>query len=669
MNLNKQQIEAIHHINGPLLVLAGAGSGKTKVVTSRIAYLLEIGIDPSTILALTFTNKAADEMKNRIKNSIDVNMFISTFHSLGVRILRESIHHLDYTNDFTIYDSEDSLKLLKACLVELNLKDNKEYSAKKINQQISRAKNNCLLPASFESEDIIFANIYNLYQNKLKNCNALDFDDLLFLVIDLFNKKELIKKKYQKKWQFLLIDEYQDTNTSQYLIAQMLAAEHKNIFVVGDPDQSIYGWRGAKYTNILNFDKDFSGAKTICLNQNYRSTNNILNASNYLIQNNKDRLKKELFSNLGDGEKVNLSYVEDEETEATLVIENLMHIKKQENLLFNDIVVFYRTNAQSRKLEEKFLLHQIPYKIYGGTSFYQRMEIKDILSFLKIVQAENDLIAFSRSINLPRRGIGKIFLNNLLSISQQKNISILKCIREILDGSIEIRINKTQKEGLSNYLKLITKLKKLSQTHLLSDIIFEIIEEIKYFDYLKQNYFEYLDEKKQNVEELINKATEWDSQISIKDNTDKITVFLEEISLYSNLETINQDSVKLMTLHNGKGLEFELVFICGIEEDLLPHVNSKNENTIDEERRLLYVGMTRAKRHLFLYSCLQRYLWGYKRKMVQSRFLSELPEKFLNLPKNQTNIELYENNKNDLEINNHINHHVFGNGVIKNNFL
>lgn len=635
-NLNPEQLKAVNHIEGPLLVLAGAGAGKTRVVTERIAHLISIGILPSDILAVTFTNKAAQEMKERVRGLSKENILTCTFHSLGARILRESIHALGYKKDFTIYDENDAEDLLKSCVGSLNIKEEKGL-IKEIKAKISEAKNNILsnnddLSSLLLSQKIskIFPSVYTLYQSKLKEYNAVDFDDLLFLTVRLFKEHPAIKEEFQSRWLFLLIDEYQDTNIAQYSMAKILAEKNGNIFVVGDPDQSIYSWRGAKYQNILNFDKDFPKAKIITLEQNYRSTNNILSAANQLITHNKKRLQKKLWSTFGDGEKIGVFITDTEKQEALFVAETLSKYHLDHHIPLDDIVIFYRTNAQSRNFEDILISKQIPYMIYGGLSFYQRREIKDLLSFLRMVNSDSDFISFTRTINIPKRGIGSATIEKFLELAEKNKspiLSICKAYLESPESFSEVSLSKKQKDGLFNYLTLIFSLrdsvqKKCKVHELLSDLIVKS----NYFLYLKEDP-ESFEDRKQNIEELVAKAVDFED---LNPNP-TLTTFLEELSLLTNMEkSSSKSSVKLMSLHNGKGLEFSLVFVVGMEEDLFPHINAKHDpESIEEERRLCYVGMTRAKKKLFLTAALYRYMWGTPRIMQPSRFLKEIPTKYL----------------------------------------
>ncbi|MGB7979048.1 MAG: UvrD-helicase domain-containing protein [Chlamydiales bacterium] len=616
--LNPQQEIAVNHIEGPLLVLAGAGSGKTRVVTFRIAHLLDLGVLPSDILAVTFTNKAANEMRERIRTLKNAQVLACTFHSLGARILRESIGALGYQNDFTIYDEEDSEKLLKSCLAGLS--DDKA-SMRKVRHQISSAKNDLLDPEEADQE---FAEIYAQYQRKLKECNALDFDDLLYLTVKLLKTDGAVRSLYQKRWNFVLIDEYQDTNLAQYSLAKILVDGHKNIFAVGDPDQSIYSWRGARYQNILNFESDFPGAKVVTLDQNYRSTNLILQGANALIQHNDERFDKKLWSHLGEGEKIGVYVAQNERQEAEFVAHRIL--KEALRFPLNEIAVFYRTNAQSRTFEDALLSRKIDYQIIGGLSFYQRREIKDVLSYLKMVVSNADLISFLRTINLPRRGIGLATLEKIVEAAAERNMPIFVFCEEALGRSDLFKLGPKQREGLRDYISTIHSLRQKRASLSLHELISETVSKTRYLAYLKEDP-ETFQDRKENVDELIGKAAEWEQE----EEGASLPKFLEELSLRTNIEErVFVPSVKLMTLHNSKGLEFNVVFLVGLEEDLFPHINTKDDpKAIEEERRLCYVGMTRAKRRLYLCSTTYRYMWGTARFMRPSRFLKEIPAQYL----------------------------------------
>lgn len=652
--LNPHQQIAVEHLEGPLLVLAGAGSGKTRVVTHRIAHLLELGILSSDILAVTFTNKAAEEMKTRIRSLKNTQVLACTFHSLGARILRESIQTLGYAQDFTIYDEEDSEKLLKNCLNQLQIIDEKGVS-KKVRHQISSSKNDMISPENADKE---FSHIYQLYQQKLKECNALDFDDLLYLTVKLLKEHESIRDYYQKKWLFVLIDEYQDTNVAQYYLAKILVDKHKNIFAVGDPDQSIYSWRGARYQNILNFEQDFPGAKVVTLDQNYRSTNTILQASNALIQNNCDRYEKKLWSALGEGSKIGLFIGQNEKEEAAFVASKIFTHERDYPL--NQMAIFYRTNAQSRIFEDALLSRKIAYQIIGGLSFYQRREIKDILAFLKMLISNTDLISFLRTINLPKRGIGTGSLDKIVEAAAEQSIPIFTFCEKIVNGSVVLKLGTKQKEGLRDYISIIHSLRNRLNSLVIHELISEMITSTRYLNYLHEDP-ETFQDRKENIDELIGKAAEWEEENS----NGTLIQFLEELSLRTTKEeSPHIPSVKLMTLHNSKGLEFDVVFLVGLEEDLLPHINSRDdEKLVEEERRLCYVGMTRAKNILYLTSTTYRFMWGAARYMRPSRFLKEIPKEYIQnlsigLSSEETNIKEFDEGDEVL-------HKEFGLGVVQ----
>jgi DNA helicase-2/ATP-dependent DNA helicase PcrA len=634
-NLNDIQKQAVLEIEGPILVLAGAGSGKTRVVTCRMANLIEMGVPASQILGLTFTNKAAAEMRERVHLLAGKSpLLVCTFHSLGARILRESIIALGYTRDFTIYDEDDADKVIRTCLSELEIKD-KKMDTKTFKSLISRAKNALQLPDDIKTSAMdspaeqIFPRVYELYQTKLKSYNALDFDDLLFLVVRLFKEHPNVLNVYQDRWNFLLVDEYQDTNEAQYRILRLLSAKHHNIFVVGDPDQSIYSWRGANIHNILNFEQDFPGAKIFKLEQNYRSHSTILKAANALIENNEDRYKKELWSNLGAGDKIKFYSGDTERDEAEFVAERIRKHHEQ-GVPYKDMVIFYRTNSQSRAFEDNFLYRMIPYVIVGGLSFYQRREIKDILSFLRIAYSGTDYVSFARSINLPKRGIGEATLEKIRLAAGKQNLSVLAYCEALLrDEPMEhlVKLPTKQKEGLNQYLGVIHSLKAVAKECPLHELVRQTIETSNYQQILKEDPETYED-RKGNLDALITKAIEWEDLASDK----SLGAFLEELSLKSSLDEADadKDRINLMTIHNGKGLEFKITFLVGLEEDLFPHVNSKDSTAaLEEERRLCYVGMTRAKENLYISYSQFRYMWGMQRYQMPSRFIREIPEQYI----------------------------------------
>jgi len=626
-HLNPQQFAAVQHVEGPLLVIAGAGSGKTRVVTYRIIHLLELGVPASEILAVTFTNKAAEEMRQRVLNLASHNVLTCTFHSLGARILRECISYLGYASHFTIFDEEDSEKVLKECLALLNVKEDKGFF-KTVRGQISQAKNLLQEPSSLSTEDPFLARVYELYQSKLKEYNAVDFDDLLFLTVKLFQESEEVLKKYQERWAFILIDEYQDTNHAQSTMIKLLAEAHHNVFAVGDPDQSIYSWRGADVQNILSFEKDYPGAKVISLEQNYRSRNNILQAANSLIEHNPRQYEKKLWSERGEGEKIGLFISESEQLETEFVLKKLLTHHDEDLIPFSECVIFYRTNFQSRVFEDALLRHRIPYVVIGGLSFYQRKEIKDILAFLRLILGSPDFLSFSRAINLPKRGFGEATLEKLRTFSQENNQDVFSTSLLIVQGKLSFKLSQRQFEGLKDFVATILSLREELKKQLpLNKLLMKTIESIGYFTLLKEDPETY-QERKENIEELLSKAAEWEEETG----QTSLTSFLEELSLKSSHEEkdATKDAVRLMTIHNGKGLEFSAVFLVGMEEDLFPHINCKDlPQALEEERRLCYVGMTRAKDYLYLSASRYRFLWGGARFMRPSRFLQEIPSEYL----------------------------------------
>lgn len=634
MNLNPEQLDAVETVEGPLLVLAGAGSGKTRVVTYRICRLIEKGVPPHQIVGVTFTNKAASEMKERVQQLTHARVLISTFHSLGVRILRESIDRLGYGQDFIIYDASDSEKLLTTCLQEVGITEKGQL--KLFKNLVSRAKNDMMkpdevdlveYPSSISNE---FPRIFNLYQRKLKSYNAVDFDDLLVLPVQLFREFPDVLEHYQDRWRYMLIDEYQDTNAAQYALVRHLMAKQPNLCVVGDPDQSIYSWRGANMNNILTFEEDYPGAKVIRLEQNYRSKSNILDAANALISNNETRYDKHLWSDLGPGEKIKHYSSDDAWGEAAYVAERIRHHRRLHGLSLNDTVVFYRTNAQSLTFEKEFTKEGLPYVIVGGISFYQRREVKDILAFLRVVQSGSDFVSFARTLNLPKRGIGEATLDKLHMSADQENMPILDYCQALVDGAplnYPVKLTKKHLEGLSSYLSLIRELRRINDNSSLKELVSSTIDLSNYLDYLHTDPESY-QERRENIDSLLTDAIEREmshGELSLRS-------FLEEISLNSSADEAEDstDRISLMTIHNGKGLEFTLTFLVGMEEELFPHVNSReNAQSLEEERRLFYVGMTRAKEYLYLTDARFRIMWGMPRNQRPSRFLREIPMEYV----------------------------------------
>lgn len=625
--LNAEQTKASQHVEGPMLVLAGAGSGKTRIVVHRILHLLSLGVPASEILAVTFTNKAAEEMKQRILHQAHAHVLTCTFHSLCARILRESIPALGYKRDFLILDEEDAEKTLKQCFASLGIKEDKSL-LKTTRSQISSAKNRLLMPEALPQEEAGLEEVYRCYQNKLKQFNALDFDDLLFLSVKLFQEFPDVLAQYQERWRFILIDEYQDTNHAQYLLIKLLSEEHSNVFAVGDPDQSIYSWRGANIQNILRFESDYPGAQTVRLEQNYRSCNTILEAANALIQYNESRYEKNLWSERESGDKISLFIADSERQEADFVAKKLVQLETQRKVDFQDCAIFYRTNFQSRSFEDALLREKIPYVVIGGLSFYQRREIKDLLSLLRMVLSNSDFIAFSRTINLPKRGLGQVALDKIRESSLEQGIDLFTLCEMAAERKTSLGLTAKQLQGLGEYVLCIQALRAMHQSKRpLHEILSSAIERSRYLQYLQEDA-ETFPERKENVEELVAKTMEWEQEAQ----EPSLALFLEELALKSSSESPEKTAhcVKLMTLHNGKGLEFSVVFLVGMEEDLFPHINSKDSpEKVEEERRLCYVGITRAKDLLYLTASKTRFLWGASRLMRPSRFLKEVPSEYV----------------------------------------
>lgn len=610
VGLTEEQKEAVTHFEGPMLVLAGAGSGKTRAVTARIAYLIQAGVPSYSIVGVTFTNKAANEMKERVRKMINKEVLISTFHSLGAKILRESAKEFGINPSFSIYDQEDQEKVIKECFREEGM----EFSSADLKTTqgfISKCKNSLIAPSDQEP----LAPLFYSYQEKLKSYGAVDFDDLIYLTARSLKENPEVLQKYQERWRFFMIDEYQDTNHAQYELIKQLVGTDENVFAVGDPDQSIYSWRGSTIRNIMQFESDFKQAKIVRLEENFRSTSVILNAANSLIENNLDRYEKRLWSRLGEGEKISLFTGGDEKEEASFVAETIKTLTT-DCFTFDEIGIFYRTNAQSRAFEDELIINSIPYTIVGGLSFYQRKEIKDALSFLKMADSDQDFLAFLRTINLPKKGLGEASLVKIKDAWAASSMGIIPFLKEIISGAF-VTLPKKQREGLTRYVTDIEALRERKEGAV-ADLLSYAIHDTGYLESMQGD--ESFEERKENLNELFAKGLEWDMR-----SGGPLHTFLEELTLKPNVESEQTGSVKLMTLHNSKGLEFPAVFVVGIEEDLLPHVNSRGSNEkVEEERRLFYVGMTRAKQKLYLCRCLFRSIWGQERTQRKSRFLEEI---------------------------------------------
>ena len=617
--LNNEQLKAVKHNNGPLLILAGAGSGKTKVLTMRVANLInEYNVKPSEILAITFTNKAANEMKERIHNvlgSVADNVRICTFHSFGLFILRREYEYIGYERNFTIIDSEDSLTLIKKILKELD-KDANVYNPRAIRSKISGAKNELIdakkysLFANTEFEKVV-EEVYIKYEEKLRLGNSFDFDDLLIAPIKIFRENKEVLEKYQNTFKYILIDEYQDTNEAQYILTKMIASKYRNICVVGDPDQSIYSFRGSNYRNILNFEKDYKEASIIVLEKNYRSTSNILNAANDIIKNNKNRKEKNLWTENGTGKKITYHRAENEKDEAYYAVKEI----KKLDCPLSDIAVLYRTNAQSRNIEEALLRENIPFKVVGSFYFYNRKEIKDLIAYLKVIYNEKDDINLLRIINVPKRKIGLKTIENLTDIASLKGISIYDAI----ESGKELE-----------FKKLIEELKVEKDNLSLTELVELVLEKSGMKASLLEEKTMESEIRLENLEEFKSITRGFEEKYGVV----SLEEFLSEISLVSDVEEYkNNDSVvTLLTVHSAKGLEFKNVFIIGLEEGIFPHKNSfDSTQDMEEERRLCYVAVTRAKNNLWLINAKKRILYGTESSNPESRFIKEIDENYLNI--------------------------------------
>ncbi|MGB9682701.1 MAG: DNA helicase PcrA [bacterium] len=632
--LNPQQREAVLYTEAPLLVLAGAGSGKTRVITYKIAYLVrELDIPEGDILGVTFTNKAAGEMKTRVAHLLGKpvsDVWLGTFHSIAARILRRYSHYIGINNNFSILDEDDQVSLMKEVISELNL-DIKRYAPGALLGRISEAKENLIDPATFgefiESYyESIVAKVYQKYQEKLLANQALDFDDLLFYLIRLFKDNKKILSYYQEKFKYILVDEYQDTNYAQYVIVFLLAQVYRRLTVVGDDDQAIYSWRGADIRNILEFEKDFPGAKVIRLEENYRSTKNILDAANKVIAHNKSRKGKTLWTQNETGSKVRLYIANEETNEASFVVREIITLQKREGFNFGDFAILYRTHAQSRPLEEAMIKNSIPYKIIGGIKFYQRKEIKDILSYLRFILNPSDSVSLKRIINTPKRGIGIATLLKIVEYSTQNKVDLLEAMRSLVEEGLSGQI----RNEVKIFIGLIEELMAFSKLHSVQELLAEVLEKTGYIKELNSLQTLEAQTRIENVQELISVAKEYSESL----NDSSLEGFMNYISLMSEIDTLEDanSSVVLMTLHSAKGLEFPVVFITGMEEGVFPHSFSLGEREdLEEERRLCYVGMTRAKRYLYLTSAQMRTLYGHTNSSEVSRFVKEIPEDFIEI--------------------------------------
>ena len=636
--LNEPQREAVYHTDGPLLILAGAGSGKTRVLTHRIAYLIEErNVNPWNILAITFTNKAAGEMRERVDSLVGFgseSIWVSTFHSMCVLILRRFIDRLGYDNRFTIYDTDDQKTLMKEVCKKVAI-DTKVFKERSLMSAISSAKNELILPDEFELNaggdfaKLKIAKVYREYEAQLKANNALDFDDLLVKTVQLLQTQPDVLENYQERFRYIMVDEYQDTNTVQFQLVRLLAGKYRNLCVVGDDDQSIYKFRGANIRNILDFEHEFSDACVIKLEQNYRSTGNILNAANRLIANNKGRKEKTLWTANGEGELVHLRQFDTGYDEADFIAED---IKKEvrAGASYNDHAVLYRTNAQSRLLEEKFVAMNVPYKIVGGVNFYARREIKDLLAYLKTIDNGMDDIAVRRIINVPKRGIGLTTINRIQESAAERGLGFYETLMapELIPG-----IGRSAAK-LDSFAALIEYFKGLTGQMSITDLLREVIEKTGYMESLDSEDKEDAQARKENIDELINKAAAYEEAAEDRDEPATLSAFLEEVALVADIDSLDeeQDYVVLMTLHSAKGLEFPHVYLAGMEDGLFPSymtITSDDRDDLEEERRLCYVGITRAEQELTLTCARRRMVRGETQYNKISRFIKEIPAELL----------------------------------------
>ncbi|PDH52295.1 MAG: ATP-dependent DNA helicase [Cryomorphaceae bacterium MED-G14] len=705
--LNEQQKLPVIHKNGPLIVIAGAGSGKTRVLTYRIVHLINQNIDPFNILALTFTNKAAAEMKKRISKSVGDsqarNIWMGTFHSVFARILRSEAPLLGYPTNFTIYDTYDSERLVSNIIKELNL--NKDhYKAKQIRNRISSLKNNFITVENyFNNPEMIevdkmskrseFGIIYKRYVERCFRSSVMDFDDLLLKTNELLNKFPEVLSKYQDKFRYILVDEYQDTNYSQYLIIKALSDRHQNLCVVGDDSQSIYSFRGANIDNILNFKKHYPDCKTYKLEQNYRSSNNIVRCANSLIQNNQLKLEKTIWTQNSDGEKITINKSISDSDEGRYIASNIFERKNNEFLSNSSFAVLYRTNAQSRAVEDALRKINIEYQVFGGLSFYQRKEIKDILAYLRLIENLNDEESLRRIINFPTRGIGQTTLDKLTLISERQNISLFDSISNLNDPSI--KINKRTIEKLENFRNQILSFKVFSQNNNAYETASNIINKIQIVDFYKNEGSLESFNRIENIEELVNGINDFiKGQEELFESDKSLSKYLEDVALYSETDKeVSNERVSLMTVHMAKGLEFPIVYVLGMEENLFPSIMSINSREeVEEERRLFYVAMTRAEKSLTLSYCNQRFKWGNLIECEPSRFLSEIDNKYTtknslnqqqpshidntllrlrnfkkrkNISKLKSFKSSYQNIKINIKINDVVFHERFGKGEVK----
>lgn len=642
--LNPQQYEAVVHGEGPLLILAGAGSGKTRVLTHRIAYLIERGLSPWRILAITFTNKAAAEMRERVEQLVGTQakeIWVSTFHSACVRMLRRDIEKLGYHKNFVILDGADQQAVVKECLKQLNLSE-KQFQPGAVLGTISQAKNNLLEPREFTNKARDYyqqqvAQVYRLYQERLKANNAVDFDDLLTLCVKLFEQYPDVLAYYQEKFEHILVDEYQDTNHVQNRWVFLLAAKKRNLCVVGDDDQGIYSWRGADIQNILEFEAQYPDAKVVKLEQNYRSTGNILEAAYQVVRNNTGRKEKRLWTESGPGDKVRRFIAPDEAGEAWFVASEIEKLLAEgfgdgERLTYQDVAILYRTHAQSRALEEAFVRKSIPYGIFGGLKFFERKEIKDLLAYLRLIANGADTLSFRRAVGVPKRGVGPASLDKLVDFAEQWNLPISSVS---LDCSLVPGLTANYRSKIETFGSLIEELTNMSTYLSVGELIDEVLNRSGYLEELKADTSIEAAARLENVQELKSMAMEFEMPVGEEaEGLTQLDAFLATAALMTDADQAGdgQDKVTLMTLHSAKGLEFPVVFLVGMEEGIFPHARALTDETqMEEERRLCYVGMTRARRRLYLTSAVSRSLWGQTSYNAPSRFLEEVPDELVEL--------------------------------------
>ena len=642
--LNKPQKEAVFHTEGPLLILAGAGSGKTRVLTHRIAYLIEEkGVNPWNILAITFTNKAAEEMRQRVDSLVGIgaeSIWVSTFHSMCVRILRRYIDRLGYDNRFTIYDTDDQKTLMKEVCRKTDI-DTKRFKERMLLSVISSAKNEMILPEEFELNaggdfvQLKIAKVYKEYEAQMRANNALDFDDLLVKTVQLLETQPDVRENYQERFRYIMVDEYQDTNTVQFRLVSLLAGKYRNLCVVGDDDQSIYKFRGANIRNILDFEKEFSDAKVIKLEQNYRSVGNVLEVANSVIRNNKGRKEKTLWTDNEKGEKIRLRQFDTAYDEAQFIAEDIKDETAQ-GANYSDHAVLYRTNAQSRLLEEKFVAMNIPYKIVGGINFYSRREIKDVLSYLKMIDNGKDDLAVRRIINVPKRGIGLTTINRIQESAAARGIGFYDALSapDLIPG-----IGRSASK-LDSFAALIEYFKGRSEESGVTDLLTEVIEKTGYTESLEADDPEELEARVQNIDELVSKAAVYEESCSDRGERPTLSGFLEEVALVADIDSVaeDRDYVILMTLHSAKGLEFPHVYLAGMEDGLFPSymsISGDDPEELEEERRLCYVGVTRAEEKLTLTCARMRLVRGERQYNSMSRFIKEMPSALIDTGKRE----------------------------------